>query len=67
MTMGILVRIISEVYHIPSPSVVCNKGAHGHTGVIMGIHTDVCISEGGGVTRNDAYIRQGRKMMPLET
>ena len=36
MTMGILVRIISEVYHIPSPSVVCNKGAHGHTGVIMG-------------------------------
>ena len=40
MTMGILVRIISEVYHIPSPSVVCNKGAHGHTGVIMGREYD---------------------------
>ena len=33
----------------------------------IGTHTDVCISEGGGVTLNDAYIRQGRKMMPLET
>ena len=37
------------------------------TGVTKGTHTDVCISEGGGVTLNDAYIRQGRKMMPLET
>ena len=36
-------------------------------GISEGTHTDVCISEGGGVTLNDAYIRQGRKMMPLET
>ena len=36
MTMEILVRIISEVIIFHSPSVGCNKGAHGHTGVIMG-------------------------------
>ena len=46
MTMEILVRIISEVIISHSPSVGCNKGAHGHTGVIMGTHTDAYIIEG---------------------
>ena len=40
MTMEILVRIISEVIISHSPSVGCNKGAHGHTGVIMGREDD---------------------------
>ena len=31
--------------------------------IIEGTHADVCISKGGIVTLDDAYIRQGGKMM----
>ena len=40
-----------------------NDGSQGYAGIIEGTHADVCISKGSIVTLNDAYIRQGGKMM----